>query len=376
MYPNISIIIPVYNTSRYLRQCLNSILSQTLTDIEIICVDDGSTDNSLDILNEYKLKDSRIIVLHQKNRGGGAARNLGMSIAQGKYLSFLDSDDFFQHDMLQCAYDIAEKHNADVTIFLFREYYDNVSMYSEKEFGISNVVGKDTNIVSRNDIPSSIFSLTNPAPWNKLYNREFVERHNLHFQEIAKCNDVYFGFTTLYFAEKIALLNKSLASYRTGTITNTQATTYKNPCDIYYALLSIHEHLRDTPAWEIVEKGFVNVALRHCIGQLDKLRVSYPDAFNELCSLLNSEGYDKLGISKYSKSDFGNHWDFWKYQHYLSIDKGTEHSLSERIFEHLFWSIYLIYYYVHSLVHSHLHPLKTENFSRTAKRLLYSFRRR
>ena len=90
----VSVIIPVYNTENYLRECLDSVLAQTLREIEVICVDDGSTDNSLNILKEYQNKDTRIVVLTQENRSAGAARNYGLSIAKGKYLSFLDSDDF------------------------------------------------------------------------------------------------------------------------------------------------------------------------------------------------------------------------------------------------------------------------------------------
>jgi len=371
MSPDISIIIPVYNSSKYLRQCLDSIISQTITDIEIICVDDGSTDNSLDILNEYKQKDSRIIILQQKNKGGGAARNLGLSVAQGKYLSFLDSDDYFNLDMLQSAYETAEKYNADVTIFKFREYYDNLSIYSSGELGLFETMDENRNLISLNDIPSAIFSLTNPAPWNKLYNHEYIISHNLKFQEIAKCNDLYFGFTTLYFAERIALLNKCLVSYRTGTKTNTQATTYKSPCDIYYALLAVHDRLKDTASWSLVEKGFVNIALHHCVVQLDKLRTTYPNEFGVLCSLLNSDGYEKLGISKYSKSDIENKLDFRKYQHYLSWKGDANSSLSEKISEHLFWSTSRVY----SLVLSYLHLLRFEGFSASIKHMFVFFKR-
>ena len=94
--PKVSVIIPVYNVEDYLRQCLDSVINQTLKDIEIICVDDGSTDKSLEILHEYEKKDSRITVLTQKNQYAGVARNVGMSVATGKYFVFLDSDDFFE----------------------------------------------------------------------------------------------------------------------------------------------------------------------------------------------------------------------------------------------------------------------------------------
>ena len=92
----VSVIIPVYNVEPYLKQCMDSVVGQTLKDIEIICVDDGSTDGSLDILREYAAEDNRIQIIEQKNAGAGAARNNGMRHATGKYLSFLDSDDFFE----------------------------------------------------------------------------------------------------------------------------------------------------------------------------------------------------------------------------------------------------------------------------------------
>ena len=93
--PKVSVIIPVYNVEEYLRECLDSIVKQTLREIEIICVDDGSTDNSLEILKEYAKKDNRITVITQKNLHAGVARNAGLAVAKGEYLSFLDSDDFF-----------------------------------------------------------------------------------------------------------------------------------------------------------------------------------------------------------------------------------------------------------------------------------------
>ena len=95
MAVKVSVIIPVYNVEKYLRECIDSILNQTLRDLELICVDDGSTDGSLEILHEYEKADSRVKVLTQHNMGAGAARNKGLAIATGEYLSFLDSDDFF-----------------------------------------------------------------------------------------------------------------------------------------------------------------------------------------------------------------------------------------------------------------------------------------
>ena len=104
MNPKVSIIMPVYNVEAYLRECLDSILVQTLSDIEIICVDDGSTDSSRDILYAYAEKDHRVTVLCQQNQTAGAARNYGMSVAKGEYLIFLDADDFFSPLLCETTY--------------------------------------------------------------------------------------------------------------------------------------------------------------------------------------------------------------------------------------------------------------------------------
>ena len=127
--PRVSVIIPVYNVEKYLPQCLDSVVNQTLPDIEIICVDDGSTDSSLDILKDYARRDKRITVLRQKNLHAGVARNAGLSIARGEYLSFLDSDDFFELDMLDQCYAKLKKDKSDVCIFSgdMIDYKNNVT---------------------------------------------------------------------------------------------------------------------------------------------------------------------------------------------------------------------------------------------------------
>ena len=130
----VSVIIPVYNASKYLRQCLDSIISQTLQEIEIICVDDGSTDNSLEILNEYQKLDNRIKVLTQKHKRQGVARNYGMSIAAGEYIGFVDSDDWCEPDMYEKLYQRAKETDSDITMCAVTTYNDNNS----NEFSNSN----------------------------------------------------------------------------------------------------------------------------------------------------------------------------------------------------------------------------------------------
>ena len=119
----VSVIIPVFNVEDYLKQCLDSVVHQTLKDIEIICVNDSSTDKSLDILEEYAKTDWRIRVITQPNAGAGAARNKGMDVATGKYLAFLDSDDFFELNMLEKAYEMAEDEQSDLVVYKSDQYH-------------------------------------------------------------------------------------------------------------------------------------------------------------------------------------------------------------------------------------------------------------
>jgi len=125
----ISVVLPVYNAERFLRQCLDSIINQTLRNIEIICVDDGSTDGSLAILREYAARDARVIIVTQENKGAGAARNKGIEVARGEYLSFLDSDDFFELSMLEKAHAKVVKDNADIVVWQCDRYNNETEAF-------------------------------------------------------------------------------------------------------------------------------------------------------------------------------------------------------------------------------------------------------
>ena len=125
----ISVIVPVYNSEKYLKQCLDSIVGQTFKDIEIICVNDGSTDSSSQILAEYASKDDRFVIINQENGGAGKARNTGLDASRGKYLSFLDSDDFFESTMLEKAYKKIEQDNSDFVVYNSDQYITDKDDY-------------------------------------------------------------------------------------------------------------------------------------------------------------------------------------------------------------------------------------------------------
>ncbi len=176
----VSIIIPVYNAEKYIEECLDSLLAQTYPDFEIICVDDGSEDRSLEILRRYENQDGRITVLTQKNQYAGVARNTGMERATGKYLLFLDADDFFCEDMLEQA--LHEAENKQTEILVFDAYiYDEVR--KEVKTGSWTALLADLfgdGVKTAADVADVLYQFTTPSPWNKLFLREHVEKNKLH----------------------------------------------------------------------------------------------------------------------------------------------------------------------------------------------------
>lgn len=208
----ISVVVPVYNTSKYLKQCVESLINQTFQNVEFIFVDDGSTDNSVEILEQYQKLDRRIKILKQKNLHAGVARNNGMREATGKYIIFLDSDDFFDLHMLQGAYACAEKNQAEIVLFGNRKY-DNVHKKT-----ISNNLRQGSNlpkgVFSAEDLGEKLFTAISSFPWNKFFLRKFIDVYHLQFAELKKCNDVYFVRMAVALAKRMVFLDKKYVNYR------------------------------------------------------------------------------------------------------------------------------------------------------------------
>ena len=245
--PKVSVIIPVYNTEKYLRQCLDSVVNQTLKDIEIICVDDGSTDGSLDILREYESKDSRVKVLTQKNLFAGVARNTGIKVASGEYLFFLDSDDYCDHNLLMLSVNKADALQTDIVVF-DHFCFDEISEKKEKRKDIYFVSLSDKmKTFSRQDIPNRIMSSVNPVPWNKLIRRDFIAKYGLHFEALSSTNDITFSALCAACASKITYIEKPLLYYRVNLSSSiTSGKKYKLD-NVITALLQTYNQAKKLP---------------------------------------------------------------------------------------------------------------------------------
>ncbi len=278
----VSAVVAIYNSEKYLRRTLDSICMQTLKDIEIILVDDGSTDSSADIINEYAGKDSRIISLKQTETSDGAAlaRNLGVKHAQGKYVSVLDADDLFEPDMLQKAYDRAEETCADVVIFdgdLFDEKLDTIretGMILRKEF----LPDKDVFLPDEN--ADRLFLMTIGAAWNTLFRRDLIERESLRFYSFHHADDlgfVYLGFAT---AKKIAILNEKLVHYRSNNSGSQAANLEKWPEAAAGAMTELKKALEERGLFDTYKVAYTEIALHYFDLYLN--RMPHEDSFTKL----------------------------------------------------------------------------------------------
>lgn len=242
----VSIVVPVYNVEKYLNRCVESLVNQTLKDIEIILVDDGSPDNCPAMCDEWASKDTRIKVVHKKNGGLSSARNAGLRIANGKYVGFVDSDDDVELNMYKRLYETANKHNVDFIMSDYIRIDSNNNQYLKTLDILSGYYSKE-------DIQSKLFDcliMSNTleygpllSVWHCLYKREFLNSNNIEFDEKVKWSeDNIFSAIVGYNANSFYYLkNEGLYHYyqNPGTIT----TGYRNGAWNIY--LKMNEHLHE-----------------------------------------------------------------------------------------------------------------------------------
>lgn len=213
---SVSVIVPVYNVKEYLEKCLNSLVNQSLNDLEIICVNDGSTDNSLEILEKYAKDFPQIKILNQKNAGLSAARNAGIKAATGKYIGFVDSDDWVDTDFFEKLYKSAERNDADIAaagIIKVKGKKQNSIVSYDEEKVISYIQDK----IKCCNVPKYCYV------WNKIYKSSKLKEFNVDFFEGANFEDVRFTIRALYYLEKFVTVPDTFYYYlkRKGSIVKT-----------------------------------------------------------------------------------------------------------------------------------------------------------
>lgn len=290
---DVSVVIPVYNIEKYLKETLESVIKQTKSDIEIICVDDGSTDSSKDILYEYAQKDSRIKIFEQENSGAGVARNIGFKQASGKYVAFLDSDDIYELDMLEKMYDKAEKHHLDVVVCRSDKFTDCMDNAVSNNGCIKKYLLPAQEVFSSFDIKKNFFMVFIWWPWDKLFRKKHIEQLALEFQGLRTTNDLFFVASAVVAADRIACIDEVLAHHRVGNKHTLSVTREKSWDCFKIALDALKEFLIYKELYPRFKRDFINYCLHFSLWHLETLKGK---SFFLLYKKLGQEWFKDLGL--------------------------------------------------------------------------------
>ena len=319
----LSAIIPVYNVEDYLNECLDSVTSQTLEDMEIICIDDGSTDNSPDILKEYSKKDKRIKIITKENGGQATARNLGIKEAQGEYIAFVDSDDFIEPTMFEKLYTKAKDNNLDIAMCKIATYdnqteeiKDNVWYYM---LGVFRDFEKD--IFNHKDTKEFTCHIA-VTPYNKIYKTTLLKENNILFPEGLIFEDEKFFYDTYLRAKRVSIVDEFLYYYRINRKGSTVDTIKDNDfSDIVPISKLIRETFKETDNYEdykiLLSNRFIHLQLARFTQTSQKYKENF---FNLLKSDLeevladrtiydNLESDVKLRVDKIINSESLNEFE-------------------------------------------------------------------
>lgn len=320
----ISVIIPVYNVEDYLHICLNCILKQTYQDFEIICIDDGSTDSSLEILEYFAKKDSRIKILkNDSNRGPGFSRNRGLEVAKGKYISFLDGDDWLSKYAFEILINKSEENNLDLLMFKNIVYYEEPREFKMEQYYDMKFMNKFENKVFNHfDLDRTKLFVMPNAPWNKFYLKSFLDENNIRFpNENLIHEDNPFFYKVITSARRISLIDNYLHIRRrrpNSIMTYTNERLFDN-IDICYLTLDIFLENHD------LYRYYKKEILTHIAYVLNTKYYQIEDQFKD-------EFFKQAqGVYKNLIVDYGLYNDILKYVNKSILDKFKFNEIVESI---------------------------------------------
>ncbi|MCD7878692.1 MAG: glycosyltransferase [Candidatus Gastranaerophilales bacterium] len=310
-----SIIVPVYNVESYLEESLNSVKNQTLNDFEVICINDGSTDNSLNILEKFAANDNRFKVYSQENQGQGISRNKAIDIAQGEYILFVDPDDWIELNALEKIYDYFKKTNADVIQFNYKEYVEQYSILREVDLK-ENLLNKYSYDITKTNTYNCI-SLNeerlvgiNLAVWTKAYSASYIKANNIKCAPNKHAEDHIFSLMAVLCTENVYFLDEYLYTYRIRVGSSVNKTSIDNLC-IFENIKLVRDFLLERNLFDILEKDYreymQNVLVWHYIAMPEE----------------NQEDYKIKTMKILTKTE---------YEDFLQKTKGSDNSFWQNIF--------------------------------------------
>lgn len=316
----VSVIIPFHNGEEYVEATMNALRNQTLQEVEIICVDDESTDETYNQLLTIAKEDDRISVYKQKKSNAGAARNLGLQYAKGEYLLFLDSDDLYEPNLLEKMYEEAIEKDADVCVCDADQYNAVSGEYRTKPQYLRRKLLPETLPFSRETMGKYIIYFTNSAPWNKMVKRQFVELNQISFQEIDRANDQYFSIICLMLANRITVVKERLVHYKVNQEKNLTAKYSETPLCSYQAMLKVKEALEEKG---LLREEDVRCALDNKILNLLLYSLHIQSDLKPFCELyhvMKTEGFQKLGFEVREEEYYFNTMEYRNLLHIMECE--------------------------------------------------------
>jgi len=321
----ISVVIPVYNVEKYLKKCLDSVINQTLREIEIICVNDGSTDKSLQILEEYAEKDDRIRIITKENGGIASARNRGMKYVNGNYVGFVDSDDWIKPDMYEKLYENARLYDSDM-VMCAAHRFDDVTQELECDlpyFTLEHFDETFDNCVFTHETKDFLFAL-NVTPWNKLYKTEFLKETGIKFPEGMNFEDNVFFYETYLKASRVSLVRDFLYYYRINRADSFITSANEGFFDIVAMFDLTEDILMKTSNHDKYVKQFSNIRISSTLRRYDQVDEKYKKDFFEVIK----ENFKKMNMMCINNLNARNTKE---YQKILNSSTYKEYELMKRI---------------------------------------------
>lgn len=291
-HPKVSVIMPVYNAMPFLTRSLEDVMNQSMREIEIICVDDGSTDDSLAVLSAFAERDARIRILTQKNMYAGVARNLGIEHARGDYFMFLDADDLFEPSLIERLYAACEQHNAQMALCR-SDIFEMTSGKYLKNNPLPRALFPKATVFAPAAYSDYLFQFVTPVPWAKIFRRDLIMEGGIRFEARRNTNDLYFSFCNATIAHLIAFVDAVLVHLRRGQAGNIQSQNHKNAFECSGALASVRTELEQRGLYQNVRRSFVNSVVMQSQYVLKQLPGS-PEVYTAFLHALRTSIFETL----------------------------------------------------------------------------------
>lgn len=311
---DVSIVMPVYKKEKYLTESIESILHQTFLDFELICINDGSPDGCLRILEKFERLDKRIKILcNEQNQGAAYSRNVGIKNAVGEYIIILDADDIYNENLLLRAYDRCKKEDLDIVLFDYKQYNEKTGDEISYTMPLP-MKRKCTGVFSNFDIEGFSFQLCPTGPWTKMYKRDFLIKNSLHFQSLPNSNDVFFSKMVFMKGKRIGYLEESLVKYRVNADFQISSDKRRAAVNFMKAMMEIKKVMHKENLYERNAKSFntyaFNVALMHFFGAgIENRKEMYGEIRNGFEILFGENGNHAVFMNRhyfYWMQDFLN----------------------------------------------------------------------